>query len=107
MKKAFVIAMFLVSIQLQAQMRIGANEALTTAENFITQNTKQQVCRRHIHRYDKGTQPPILHETDRQALMDVGTLTTSIPESDRYTKKARISLSVNSLKALVYVTTCV
>lgn len=41
MKKAFVIAMFLVSIQLQAQMRIGANEALTTAENFITQNTKQ------------------------------------------------------------------
>lgn len=41
MKKAFVIAMLLVSIQLQAQMRIGANEALTTAESFITQNTKQ------------------------------------------------------------------
>ena len=41
MKKAFVILFLSIVTQLQAQLRIGADEAFTTAEHFITQKTKQ------------------------------------------------------------------
>ena len=41
MKKVFVIAFLFFAIQLQAQVRIGEKEALSTAELFLQQNAKQ------------------------------------------------------------------
>ena len=41
MKNAFVILLLLIVTQLQAQHRIGSDEAFTTAERFIAQSTKQ------------------------------------------------------------------
>ena len=41
MKKAFVILFLSIVTQLHAQLRIGADEAFTTAEHFMKQNTKQ------------------------------------------------------------------
>ncbi len=42
MKKTLVIVFLFLTIQLQAQVRIGEKEALSTAELFLRQNAKQQ-----------------------------------------------------------------
>ena len=41
MKKTFVIALLLLVARLQAQVRVGANDAMATAERFMRQDAKQ------------------------------------------------------------------